>query len=307
MFQLRSVLQNRANSVLYSTCDTAISNLKIFFEFVNSNLMLRSVLDELMKELPDFGPLYAEMQSKRRMILPSSYLDKVKVCLSALQYIINKNIGPWTLLETISPSRNLDQLTREAMKEFFEPVYVYIDERISSMDLLQHFLVRFKLRSEWFEKEELYGLYKKDTSKGEEILDRALRSYLFDQGINFPFSKPRSPSGEVDILPLIEQKPMPLEVKVFDGNGRSRSYVRQGFRQAFTYAKDYGEPLAYLVIFNVSPYDLIFKLSLSDIPQRISIGDKNIFIFIIDLYPHEKTASKKPLKQFIIEEKYLLE
>jgi len=293
--------------VLHSTADTVLSNLKIFFEFLNGDLLLRSILDELKKDLPDAEPLITGIKTKRRVILPSSYLAKVKTCLSILQYIIEKSEEPWRLMSSVSASRNVDAMTQEALKEIFVPVCKYIDEKTVSIDSFHYLLVRFKLKSEWFEKDDLFNLYSRDTTKGESILDNALRAYLFDQGIDFPFSKPSSPSGEVDILPVIEQKPIPLEIKVFDGDGRSRSYIRQGFKQAFSYAKDYGEPSAYLVIFNVSQYDLMFKLSSSDTPQRLVIGDKTIYVFVINLYPHDKPASKRDLKAYEIDEKYLLE
>jgi len=307
MSQLRNIFESRTMDVLHSTADTVLNNLKIFFDFLNSDLLLRSILDELSKDLPDPEPLMSQIQNTRSITLPPSYLEKVKACLSILRHMIEKNEEPWQLMSFVSASGNLDVMTDEVVKEFFVPVCKYIDEKIASIDSFQYLIVRFKLKSEWFERENLFNLYSGNTSKGESILDKALRAYLFDQGIEFPFSKPSSPSGEVDVLSIIKQKPIPLEIKVFDGEGRSQSYVRQGFRQAFNYAKDYGEPSAYLVIFNVSQHDLIFKLSSPNIPQRLVIGDKTVYIFTINLYSHEETASKRDLKPYVIDEKYLLE
>jgi hypothetical protein len=293
--------------VLHSTADTVLSNLKIFFEFIEGDLLLKSVLEELSKNLPDPEPLTSQIKTTRRIKLPSSYLEKVKACLSILRYMIEKNEEPWQLMSFVSASSNVDAMTEEALKEFFVPICKYIDEKITSVDSFQYLIIRFKLKCEWFEREDLLNLYSGDTSRGESILDNVLRAYLFDQGIDFPFSKPSSPSGEVDVLSIIKKKPIPLEVKVFDGEGRSQSYVRQGFRQAFNYAKDYGEPSAYLVVFNVSQHDLIFKLSSTNIPQKLTIGDKTIYVFTINLYPHEEPASKRDLKTCEIAEEYLLE
>jgi len=306
IFQLRSILNNRANDVLFSRHDTALGNLKIFFEFIENNLILKSVLEELSKDLPDPEPLIAQIKNSRRAVLPSSYLYKVRACLSLLKYMIEKNEQPWEIMAHISASRNINSLTSEAFQEFFVPVYKYIDERIISIDSFLYFLIRFKLKCEWFEREKLFNLYSKDTSKGESNLDKILRAYLFDQGIDFPFSKPSSPSGEVDVLSVIKQKPIPLEVKIFDGKGRSRSHIRQGFRQALNYAKDYDAPSAYLVVFNVSHYDLVFKLSSLEFPQKLAIDNKTIYFFSINLYPYEKSASKRDLKIYEITEEYLL-
>ena len=307
VFQLQRVFKNRVQDALDSRVDTVLSNLKIFFEFLNNDLLLKSILGELTKNLPDPKPLMESMKTSRRIILPSSYLEKVKTCLSILRHMVETNEDPFQLMCFISASRSVDTMTREAMEAFFVPVCKYIEERTVGIDSFQYLLVRFKLKTEWFEKKKVYCLYKDNTSKGEDTLDRALRSYLFNEGINFPFSKPSSPSGEADVLSIIEKKPIPLEIKVFDGESRSQSHIRQGLIQAFSYAKDYGEPSAYLVIFNVSECDLVFKLSSAEIPQRLVVGDKTIYIFTVNLYIHEETASKRDLKQCVIEEKYLLE
>jgi hypothetical protein len=82
-----------------------LSNLKIFFEFVDNNLMLKSIFDELMKDLPDAEPLIERIRTSRRVLLPSSYLEKVKACLSILQYMIEKNKEPWQLVSHVSARR----------------------------------------------------------------------------------------------------------------------------------------------------------------------------------------------------------
>lgn len=308
MSQLRNKFENRAMDVLYSRADTSLTNLKIFFEFLNGDLLLRSIFEELSRNLPNPETLVLQMKTTKKIILPSIYLEKVRACLSILLHLVEKNEEPWHMISfSVSRSRNADTMTEEVMKEFFVPICNYFEERIASLDSFQYILTRFKLRAEWFSKESLFDLYKKDESKGESVLDRMLRSYLFDEGINFPFSKPSSPSGEVDVLSVVDQKPIPLEIKVYDANGRSQSHIRQGLRQAFNYSRDYGEPSAYLVVFNVSENDLAFELNLKDIPQRLIIGDKTIYIFTVNLFPHEESASKRDLKRVVIDEKYLLE
>ena len=307
MLHLQKTLQSRAQDVLNSTMDTAISNLKIFFEFINGNLLLKSIFDKLLDDLPNAEQLVSKIKQSRRLQFPSSYEDKIKFCVSILLNMIENDEEPYALLSRLSTPMNRNVVTKETMKEFFLPVWKYLDERLVYLDSFQYLLTRFKLNSEWFKKDYLFDLYSNNPTRGESLLDTELRAYLFGQGIDFPFSKPSSPSGEVDVLPLIEKKPIPLEIKVFDGDNRSRSYIRQGFKQAFSYAKDYCEASTYLVIFNVSRYDIMFNLSSSDVPQRLVIGDKTIYIFVINLYHHEKTASKRDLEPYVIAEEYLLE
>jgi hypothetical protein len=207
----------------------------------------------------------------------------------------------------ISSNSNINVLTKEAMQEFFLPIAEYFKEKIVTIDSFQYLLIRYKLQAEWFEKENLFSLYSEETTKGESVLDMSLREYLFNQGIDFPFSKPSSPSGEADVVSIVKQKPISLEVKIFDNDGRTQAHIRQGVTQAFRYAQDYGESSAYLVVFNVSDRELLFKLSSSDVPQRIVIGDKTIYIFVVNLFSFKETASKRKIEPAIIDEKYLLE
>jgi len=269
--------------------------------------MLRTILDELMKDLPDPQVIIANMQKARRFELPPTYREKVQSCLSVLLYIVKENKEPHTIFFDVFHAGDLDYLTKKIVDALFSPLFKYIDEQIKNVNSFQYLLIRFKAKSEWFDQSTLYNRYIENTGIGESTLDCALREYLFDQGISFPFSKPSSPSGEVDVLSLIENKPVPLEIKVFDGLRKSQNHIRQGLRQAISYAKDYGEPSAYLVIFNVSENEIVFKLSQKEVPQRVNLGDKTIFIFVVNLFPHEKTASKRDLKTVSIEETYLLE
>src|SRR5262249_30738769 len=68
----------------------------------------------------------------------------------------------------------------------------------------------------------------------------------------------------------------------------------KGFNQVHIYTRDYNEPFGYLVVFNTSPLDL--KFSLSHSTQRTPFvvhNNKTIFIIVINIYPHETTASKR--------------
>jgi hypothetical protein len=307
MIPLKEVLVSRANDVLNSRHDTVLSNLKIFFEFLDSDVLLKSIKQELMDNLPDAKPMIDKWSGNRQITLPASYLEKVKTCFAFLVYSIENNYDPWGLMVMISREEDINMLTTEAMHEFFDPVAKYFEEKITAIDSFQYLLIRFKAQTEWFERENLLSRYSKDTGKGESVLDLSLREYLFNQGVDFPFSKPSSPSGEVDVLSIVKQKPIPLEVKVFDNEGRTQAHVKQGVVQAFCYAKDYGETCAYLVVFNVSDREVLFKLSSLDVPQRIVIGDKTIYIFVINLFNFKDTASKRKIEPAIIEEKYLLE
>lgn len=307
MSTLAITLQSRAQDVMESTSDTVLGNLNIFFDYLNSELMLKTIFYELITDLPDPKPLMEKMKETRSILLPLNYKEKIQSCVSILLQMVKNNEPPFNLMMLISTVNNINIMTQEAMKEFFVPVYKYIQERIKNVDSFQYLLIRFKAKSEWFDRSKLFDAYTNETKVGEKTLDSALRKYLFEQGIDFPFSKPSSPSGEVDVLSLIGSKPIPLEIKIFDGEGRAQDHIRHGLRQALCYARDYGEPSAYLVIFNVSQKEIIFNLNQKELPQRIHLGDKTIFIFVVNLFLHKETASKRDMITVLIEETYLLE
>ncbi len=53
--------------------------------------------------------------------------------------------------------------------------------------------------------------------------------------------------------------------------------------------------MGYLIIFNTSNKQLRFAVAGSAAPlPRGVLNHKTIFFLVIDLYPHEKTASKRP-------------
>jgi len=145
----------------------------------------------------------------------------------------------------------------------------------------------------------------------EQAVDDSLREYLFDQGIEYPFSQPLSESGRADIVADVgEVKPLVLEIKLFDPDrGYARPYIAKGFRQALSYADDYGQNAGYLVIFNCTPKRIIFQTDALDNlwPPRLQVGHTTILLIVIDLYVWEHSASQRSdIEQYVITSEQLL-
>ncbi len=106
-----------------------------------------------------------------------------------------------------------------------------------------YLLEKYKRRVEWFHHDELLTRLRADSRQSEDAVEAHLREYLFDQGIDYPFSQPRSPGGRVDVAADIgEERPLILELKLFDlARSYGKRYLRKGFRQIQTYADDYGQ------------------------------------------------------------------
>lgn len=188
-----------------------------------------------------------------------------------------------------------------------DPLVDYLQDRIEDGGSVLGVLERYKRRTEWFYQAELYQRYMDDPRRGEANLDSDLRKYLVDQGIAFPFSQPRSPSGEVDIVAL-GGEPLTIEVKLFLPKARKdRKYIRQGFSQARRYARDYGLPIGYLVVFNLSDKALLFA---GDDPGRepasVVVEDRTVFCIGIDINPERPSASRDPeLARYVLDRDFL--
>lgn len=235
---------------------------------------------------------------------PDDERERAKVCLALLATKNFIQAGR----QLAGSGRNLNDLTRAFVEGVVDPLVNYLEDRIEDGGSVLGVLERYKRRTEWFHQRELHERYHGDTARGEAALDAHLREYLVDQGISFPFSQPRSPSGEADVVALGDE-PLALEIKLFlPDAGKELAYVRQGFAQAYRYAHDYNVPAGYLVVFNLSAGALAFP---SDHPERwpasIVVGDKTLFCVVVDANPDRPTASKdRKLARHEMDRDYLL-
>jgi len=83
---------------------------------------------------------------------------------------------------------NLNVGVRTATEAVVEPLIEFPQERIGEASDVPYLLERYVRRVEWFEQERLFAAYEADTAHGETIYDTDLRQFLFEQGIDYPFS-----------------------------------------------------------------------------------------------------------------------
>lgn len=311
---LRYELQVKKDRVFQVHYQALPKELKFFFDFLNSKPILRALLQELSINKPDYSEWFGRMQQARGLTWPDSELERVKLCLVFLEEVIKANDFQRILNIAMATGSYSSQLTDKAtffLEQLFLPFYEYLDSRIDEQSVALYLLEKFKARVEWFQRSELYSKYNnaKASRKGEEVIDASLREYLFDQGIDYPFSQPVSPSGKADVVAGLESSdPLILEVKLFDPNsGYDKAYVKKGFKQALTYSKDYNKPVGYLVVFNVSDKELRINTKDQKHPSRIEADSKTIFVITVDVYPSREPASKRTENPVIIEEDYLLQ
>jgi hypothetical protein len=183
----------------------------------------------------------------------------------------------------------------ESFSEFYlMPFYEYLDERLDDPQFILGRLIRFKHLAEWFRRKELFTAWQQaPTRQGEKTLAMRLYEFLFTEGVNLHI-EPWSASGEADMVSSQEGPDRLIaDAKVFKP-GESKRYILQGFRQIYDYCADYNAAIGYLIIFNTSDKQLRFGVSGSAAPLPcVVLNHKTIFFLVIDLYPHEETASQR--------------
>lgn len=194
---------------------------------------------------------------------------------------------------------------------FIEPFYEYLDENLDDSGYILSLLLRYKHKSEWFNRNELFNLWTVDTKRGEKLLALNFYEYLFDNGIQF-YIEPSSASGEADLVSAQSaNNPLIADAKIFNPDkNKGKSYIIKGFRQIYDYTLDFNQPSGYLVIFKTCELDLKFTFANYSQQQTpfVQHNSKTIFFIVIDIYQYSISASKRgKLKSIEITEQELWE
>lgn len=293
---LQSKLDERRYQIMGASYELFPTEIKIFLDFLRTQSITKSIVDTLQTsiEASDFSQFHfgGRGLGGGYPVLPT---DEDKII--AFYYKILKEIKDANSLITISSSnvfskssRKYEDQTHIFKEQVFLPFYRYIFEKVSDGDFLLYLLYRFKFNVEWFDKCRFYEIYQNNPK--EELLDAELRRFLFNEGIDYPYSTPKTASGRPDIVLHVEEKPLPLEIKIFDPErSYSKGHISAGFSQAKRYADDYAQHLGYLVIFNPS-YTYLEVQGNTTLPS-ITVGSKEIAGLVIDINPNRATASKE--------------
>lgn len=298
-------LQERKNTCLRAQFTNADQHVRHFLAFLAGDPVFKPIHHELhLIAAQKFQSVDDWIDGNHRCIkLPDEEMDRAAFYLRLLELFADPRddvgIPHFHGLFAIGSNKFQDRVD-EFFQQILLPLFGYFDERVDTSDLMLYLLARYQRECSWFLSEQIAKLYSDaDSKKKEEVVDLHLREWLFREGIDYPFSTPRSPSGRADIVVLNEEEPLPLEVKVYDGANRDTSHVRQGMWQAFRYAMDYGKSFGYLIVFNASHDSLVFSGNLSgaEKPPAVAVGDRIVFPTVVPIVPPLDTASKeKPSK-----------
>jgi len=188
------------------------------------------------------------------------------------------------------PQQSLERFTTI----FVSPVFDHLVHQLENSTAMLYMLLRYKRWAEWFEADALRAIYK---DKGELGLDRSLRRFLFESGVDYPYSEPHSPGGRADIVAELDtDDPLVLEVKVWDpAKGYRENRVRDGLRAVIDYADKHGKDSGYVAVFNLDREPLAFMShpNAEDWPARLECGGKTYYFIAVEIAEQRQPVSQR--------------
>lgn len=288
---LRFALQKRVrrlNSCEYQFFHSALVQ---FWNFVQAQPHFQGVLAKLDAEAQTYTEeLDGLVKNSQGIPVFETEADARGFTFRLVQHCAKQPVGGHGMPE-VGIGRAVSRASKhgEALDSFreayLEPFYELLDESLDNQAAVLSLLLKYKRRVEWFERESVSTL----ASSGERALAKHLYGYLFDQGLSFHI-EPQSASGEAD---LVAQE-LVLDAKVFDAGRRGTAYIRSGVHQLLTYARDFHQPVGYLVIYRTCPEDLQFSFERSDaLVPFIQLAGRTLYLLVVDICEHEASASKR--------------
>jgi hypothetical protein len=295
---LRYKLQKRIARLETVPSDGLGNELIRFFDFFDSNATLRACAASLRQHFPAIETEIDEARSKQQMIEGATEAESAAIGQIVLRRLARPDDGHFHFSEYVNFTGSISVMLDRFRDAFLAPFYEYIDEHIEDRNVVLAELIRFKHLAEWFRAKDLWEHWKSDTRSGERRLAFSVYEFLYEQGIDFHI-EPASASGEADMVSAQgSSTPLVADVKIFDpDSGRAASYIKRGIHQVFHYLQDFHQPMGYLVVFKGTPKQLELQTSGNatiEVPF-LTVADKSIFLIQIDIYPHEESASKRPI------------
>lgn len=295
---LRTDLQEWKNRLYRSTFNQFGHQLKYLIDNLDNNLQLYGLIREAILKYEYSEEQLKEIIDNRRRAINlnfDSVLHQASFCYQFLKamVVIAKGYNLQNLI--IFQGRDFEETKTTIVENYISPIIYYLHDQLDKSNSIIYLLEKYKRRTEWFTKKDLFNQYTSADKSYEQILEDDLRLFLFDQGVDYPFSTPMSASGRADVVGEIDtDDPLIVEIKIFDrekGYGKER--IRDGFSQIVKYCNDYSKDVGYLIIFNMDKAELNLNFSEKNniFPASIKFNNK-VFYFIIINSSCRETASK---------------
>jgi hypothetical protein len=288
------------------------NQLACLYGFLQQTAVYRAICEMVRASEPDFSAddwitTHIVNSNRGTHLWPSSEPQRMKVLLRAIERLAEGSEKPEAWGMHMSYGRSLDTAVERVTEEIIAPFLNFVVAEVNTASAALHLVGRFKRHVEWFEQQQLFDQATADTSKSEDVYDTRLRRFLFEEGVDYPFSKPRSASGEADVVADIDtDDPLVCEVKLFDDDRYKVPAIAKGVRQAIRYAHDYGKAVAHLVVINLSEKRLSLPSEVQSAPPRIVVEGVTLFMIVVQGRPRPSASKEKPVETVKVEREHLL-
>lgn len=272
---LKLEVQNRLSRIRGTGYNGYCKELKYFLKMIQDTPYLQAITDELIAMHPEI-----QWPSSKEKYFHGRYFERpdeetawFKICYEFIKEAaeskdILQALGDYYM--AISAGGSLDRTCSDFTDKIVTPFARYLTDRVNNGSNALALLLKYKRKVEWFTRRQLFEAIKSEierkTRKYEVLADMNLREYLFDQGVDYPFSAPNSPTGRADVIADIgDENLLALEIKLFDpALDYDRAHIKKGFGQVCKYMNDFGTPIGYLVIFNLTPKTIVFNTDIGN-------------------------------------------
>lgn len=304
--QLRSNLQEWKNQLYKSEVRDFKDNFGFFFQKIHNE----SILESLLNNILDVSPLsqddldFWRNQYNYNQVKYENECHRLSYYIHLCNYVLTqKEANPIDFIR-IGGAKTAD--TQQLfLNRIITPIVNYLHESLDNISYILCILERYKLRTEWFTKDILRDKYRNILNRQyEQVLEDDIRLYLFDQGIDYPFSTPKSASGRADIVSLVNtEDPLVMEIKIYDSERKyGKERIISGFTQIVKYANDYHKNVGYLVVFNLDEIEIEIENIEPDnkFPNRVIFNGKTYYIIVVNLNYDTSASNLKKLNKVTI-------
>ncbi|OUC93012.1 hypothetical protein [Streptomyces swartbergensis] len=296
--RLQVAVRERLRKLMTAPYSSAGHEVHLAVTWINSQPALRGLLEEAARAEPDLdSESFRTGLTNGQLSWPSRTEEGQATLIWKLMQEIAKDevdspdIG-WQIASGYSMHKNIQDNWREFAEDILQPLFGYLSERVGAESSILHTLERYRTR---FDREELYTRFTADTANGEEVYNLDLQRFLFLEGDHITQAKPRSASGEADLIGDLDGRdPLVCDGKIFDGSSRGKGYLVKGLHQVVKYAHDYGQHTAYLVIYNIT--DKLLELPTDGTPGAwppyTELSGVRVYFVHVRVLPPTTTASK---------------
>ncbi len=301
--QLQVAVRERLRRLVTVAATSAGHEIHLTVAWIEAQPALQGLLAEALREEPDLD--YEAFKAGLGRGVRFSWHSRTEAGRASLVWQLLQDIaestarddsdGVWRMAMAYSGERTMQDGWRAFAQDVLQPLFDFLSEQVGAQSSILHTLERYRTRLEWFDREELYARFKANTASGEEVYNLDLQRFLYLDGNHITHAKPRSASGEADLVgELGTDDALVCDGKVFDAGSRGRNYIAKGVHQIIKYAHDYGKNTAYLTIYNIS--DRILQLPTqgpTDLwPPYIELSGVRVYFITVRALPPLHTASK---------------